>query len=71
MNIQDFIVPKYKYHGKDSKTNREFLKKLVEFSCRVSIITNLFSNGKITKESATERIEHLYAITFEGDYYAK
>ncbi len=56
----DFLYPRSKYRGSIKPENLIFNANLQEFSHRVSYITNLETNGKITPEESYERIRALW-----------
>lgn len=55
-----FLYPVGKYHGKFSPQRLMFDSNLQEFSQRISFISALESNGKISGEEAYKQIKSLW-----------
>jgi hypothetical protein len=60
VEINKFLYPRNRYHGKFKPENLLFDANLQEFSQRVSYIYNLENNGKLDPEEAYNRIEALW-----------
>ncbi len=56
----DFLYPRSRYYGQVKPENLVFNANLQEFAQRVSYITNLQTNGKISPEEAYEQIKTLW-----------
>ncbi|HIK15743.1 MAG TPA: hypothetical protein IGS53_10735 [Leptolyngbyaceae cyanobacterium M33_DOE_097] len=60
MQKQDFFYPCARYRGPFSPQNLLFNANLQEFSQRISYISNLMSNGKLSPEESFLQIESLW-----------
>jgi len=60
MQKQDFFYPRAHYYGPFSPQNLLFNANLQEFSQRISYISNLMSNGKLSPEETFLQIESLW-----------
>lgn len=60
LGVSNFLYPRSRYHGHVNPENIAFNANLQEFSQRVSYLSNLASNGKISLEKATHEIEALW-----------
>ncbi|HLO46918.1 MAG TPA: hypothetical protein VK211_00610 [Kamptonema sp.] len=60
MNNSNFLYPKYRYYGDVNPENLVFDANLQEFAHRVSYISALATNGKISLEQAFSDIELLW-----------
>jgi hypothetical protein len=56
----DFLFPRSRYRGNVGPENLVFNANLQEFAQRVSFITNLETNGKITPEESYREIKGLW-----------
>jgi hypothetical protein len=56
----DFLFPHSRYRGNVGPENLVFNANLQEFSQRVSFITNLETNGKITPEESYREVKGLW-----------
>lgn len=59
-NSFDFFYHRYRYRGNYSPANLIFNAKLQEFSQKVSYISTLETNGKISPEAAYDQIYKLW-----------
>jgi hypothetical protein len=59
-NMQNFLYPCARYHGKISFGNLAFNANLQEFAQRVSYISNLNTGGKLSSEEAYDQISVLW-----------
>ncbi|HEY9664569.1 MAG TPA: hypothetical protein V6C65_39515 [Allocoleopsis sp.] len=60
MNKSSFVMPQSRYRGQVKPENLVFDANLQEFSQRVSLISGLQTNGKLTAQEAFEQIESLW-----------
>lgn len=56
----DFLFPRSGYRGNVAPENLVFNANMQEFAQRVSFVTNLETNGKITPEDAYRQIKALW-----------
>jgi hypothetical protein len=56
----DFLFPRSRYRGNVGPENLVFNANLQEFAQRVSFITNLETNGKITPEESYREVKGLW-----------
>jgi hypothetical protein len=56
----NFVSPCSRYYGQVKPENLVFNANLQEFSHRVSLITSLQSNGKLSPEESFQQIESLW-----------
>jgi hypothetical protein len=56
----DFLFPHSRYRGNVGPENLVFNANLQEFAQRVSFITNLETNGKITPEESYREVKGLW-----------
>jgi hypothetical protein len=56
----DFLFPRSRYRGNVGPENLVFNANLQEFAQRVSFITNLETNGKITPEESFREVKGLW-----------
>ena len=59
-NFSDFVNPRSRYRGQFTPENLIFNANLQEFAHRVSLISGLETNGKITPEESYEQIKTLW-----------
>jgi len=59
-NRTDFLFPCSRYHGSDRPENLIFNAHLQEFSQRLSLISALQTNGKLSTEEALKQIQTLW-----------
>lgn len=59
-NLSDFLYPRSCYHGQFKPEYLVFNANLQEFSQRVSYITNLQTNGKLSPQEAYHEIKNLW-----------
>ncbi len=59
-DLQAFLYPRSRYYGEVKPQNLVFNANLQEFSQRVSLITNLATNGKLSPEEAYTQVEALW-----------
>ena len=60
MNRSDFLYPQGKYRGAVKPENLVFNANLQEFANRVSLISGLQTNGKLTPEESYDQIKTLW-----------
>ncbi|WP_347179609.1 DUF7219 family protein [Roseofilum halophilum] len=60
MMKEQFLYPRTSYHGKLTPDNLIFNANLQEFSQKVSVISALETNGKITPLESYNRIKNLW-----------
>ncbi|MGQ9837239.1 MAG: DUF7219 family protein [Cyanobacteriota bacterium] len=58
--LQEFLYPRHSYHGTFTPANLVFDANLQEFSQRVSYVSNLTTNGKLTPTEAYGQIRHYW-----------
>lgn len=56
----EFIYPRGRYHGAFSPKNLVFDANLQEFAQRVSLISGLQTNGKLSPEESYQQIHNLW-----------
>jgi hypothetical protein len=56
----EFLFPRSRYRGNIGPENLVFNANMQEFAQRVSFITNLETNGKITPEESYRQIKKLW-----------
>jgi hypothetical protein len=56
----DFLYARSHYHGQVKPENLVFNANLQEFASRVSLISGLHSNGKLSPEESYQEIETLW-----------
>lgn len=56
----DFLYPRHSYRGKFQPQNLVFNANLQEFAQRVTYISNLETNGKLTPEQSYKEIKGLW-----------
>ncbi|MBE9182001.1 hypothetical protein IQ268_25875 [Oculatella sp. LEGE 06141] len=56
----NFLYPRSRYHGQVKPENLVFNANLQEFSQRVSLITGLETNGKLSPQESFEQIRSLW-----------
>lgn len=59
-NQHDFLYPRSRYRGNVKPENMVFNANLQEFAQRVSYISNLETNGKLSPVESFEQIEALW-----------
>jgi glutathione peroxidase-family protein len=59
-DISNFLYPHGRYHGEFKPENLVFNANLQEFAQRVSLISNLETNGKLTPSESFREIESLW-----------
>ncbi|MBF2027470.1 MAG: hypothetical protein IGS48_11980 [Oscillatoriales cyanobacterium C42_A2020_001] len=60
MDTADFLLPRSRYRGQVKPQNLVFNANLQEFAQRVSYITCLETNGKLSPEESYEQIKRLW-----------
>ena len=60
MDLSDFLYPIGCYHGRGKPENLVFNANLQEFSQKVSYISNLETNGKLSPYEAYKQIKSLW-----------
>ncbi len=60
MDKADFLFPRSRYRGQVKPENLVFNANLQEFSHRVSYISSLESNGKLSPEESYKSIKQLW-----------
>ncbi len=60
MDKENFLLPRARYRGQVKPENLVFNANLQEFSQRVSYISNLETNGKISPEQSYKQIKALW-----------
>lgn len=60
MQENNFLYPRSRYYGSVQPENLVFNANLQEFAHRVSFISNLQTNGKLSPEEAYRQIEKLW-----------
>jgi hypothetical protein len=60
MDKENFLLPRFRYRGQVKPENLVFNANLQEFSQRVSYISNLETNGKISPEQSYQQIKALW-----------
>ncbi|MBW4467378.1 MAG: hypothetical protein KME07_18285 [Pegethrix bostrychoides GSE-TBD4-15B] len=60
MNTSNFLFPRSRYHGDLRPQTLLFNANLQEFSQRVSVISGLQTNGKLSAAESFERIQTLW-----------
>lgn len=60
MDKQEFLHPRSRYHGSVKPENLVFNANLQEFAQRVSYISNLETNGKLSPEDSYQAIHSLW-----------
>ncbi len=60
MNRSNFFRPKYHYYGKNNPENISFNTYLQEFSQKISYISSLETNGKLSSDEAYRQLKHLW-----------
>ncbi|NES94745.1 MAG: hypothetical protein F6K32_05850 [Desertifilum sp. SIO1I2] len=58
--MNDFLCPRSRYRGQVKPENLAFNANLQEFAQRVSYISNLETNGKLTPEAAYVQVKALW-----------
>ncbi|WP_026102741.1 hypothetical protein [Pleurocapsa sp. PCC 7319] len=56
----EFIYPRYPYHGKVKPENIVFNSNLQEFAQKISYICNLETGGKLPPDKAYKKIKSLW-----------
>jgi glutathione peroxidase-family protein len=59
-DISDFLYPRSRYYGEVKPENLIFNANLQEFAQRVTLISNLETNGKLTPKESFQEIESLW-----------
>ncbi len=59
-NLNNFLYPRYSYHGEFKPEYLVFNANLQEFAQRVSYISNLQTGGKMSPEEAYDQIKILW-----------
>lgn len=59
-DLSNFLYPRSHYHGEVKPENLVFNANLQEFAQRVSLISNLETNGKLTPTESFREIESLW-----------
>ncbi len=67
--LQEFLYPRHSYHGTFSPAKLVFDANLQEFSQRVSYVSNLATNGKLTPMEAYAQIRNSWK-TLKRSYKA-
>jgi hypothetical protein len=60
VNTSNFLFPRSRYHGDLRPQTLLFNANLQEFSQRVSVISGLQTNGKLSAAESFERIQTLW-----------
>lgn len=60
INKADFLNPRSRYYGQVKPENLVFNANLQEFANRVTIISGLETNGKMTPEESYEEVKSLW-----------
>lgn len=60
MSLDDFLYPHYPYRGEVKPENLVFNANLQEFAQKVTYISNLETNGKISPDVAYQRVKKLW-----------
>lgn len=58
--LDDFLIPRSKYHGEFTPQNLAFNANLQEFAQRVALICALETGGKISSSEAYDDIKKLW-----------
>lgn len=60
MDVTNFLLPRSRYRGQVKPENLVFNANLQEFSQRISYISNLETNGKLSPTEAYQQISELW-----------
>lgn len=60
MDVTNFLVPRSRYRGEVKPKNLVFNANLQEFSQRVSLISGLETNGKISPQESYQQLSQLW-----------